>query len=75
VFPTSGTSTSASWVARYARDSDKIWSQLIDFKYSIDKPNILTCGDVGASNFWKGVVWAARVARMSYRWKIGNGKK
>jgi hypothetical protein len=25
-----------------------------------------------ASNFWKGVLWAANVARMGYRWKVRN---
>jgi hypothetical protein len=27
------------------------------------------------SNFWKGVMWAAKVARMGYRWKVGDGSK
>jgi hypothetical protein len=35
---------------------------------------LFTCSNVGASNFWKGVLWAANVARMGCRWKIGNGK-
>jgi hypothetical protein len=25
------------------------------------------------SNFWSGVLWAAHVARMGYRWNVGNG--
>jgi glutathione S-transferase len=25
--------------------------------------------------FWKGVLWAVRVAKMSFRWKYGNGKR
>jgi hypothetical protein len=48
---------------------------LIDFKYSTDKPNIFTYRPGGASNFWKGVLWAAGVAKMGYRWKVGNGCK
>jgi hypothetical protein len=36
-----------SWVARYAMDTGKFWSQLIDFKYSTKKPNIPTCSSVG----------------------------
>jgi hypothetical protein len=40
-----------------------------------DKPNIFTCPEIGISNFWKGVICAARVAKMWYRWKVGNGKK
>jgi hypothetical protein len=23
--------------------------------------------------FWRGVMWAAKAAKMGYRWKIGNG--
>jgi hypothetical protein len=50
-------------------DSDKTWKQLIDFKYKITNPNFLLCNDIGASNFWKGGMWAAQVARMGFRWK------
>jgi hypothetical protein len=64
-----------SWVSRYCVDRDKIWKNLIDFKYRTCEPSIFTCGDNGVSNFWKGVMWAARVAKMGYRWKVGNGKK
>jgi hypothetical protein len=45
---------------------------LIDFKYSASDPNIFTCRDNGVPNFWKGVLWAANVAKMGFRWKIGN---
>jgi hypothetical protein len=48
---------------------------LIDFKYNTAKPNIFTCKPDGTSNFWKGVLWAASVAKMGYRWKVGNGCK
>jgi hypothetical protein len=48
---------------------------LIDFMYSTDKPNIFTCRSDGASNFWKGVLRATRVAKMGYKWKVGNGCK
>jgi hypothetical protein len=64
-----------AWIGRYARDSEKIWKQLINFKYRTQHPNIFTCPDVGVSKFWKGVLWATRVAKMGYRWKLGNGKK
>jgi hypothetical protein len=64
-----------SWLKRYCSDNDKIWKQLIDFKYRTASPNFLMCNDVGASNFWKGVMWAAQVARMGFRWKVGRGDK
>jgi hypothetical protein len=64
-----------SWIRRHIVDKAKIWRQLVDFKYRTDKPNILQCNDLGASNFWKGVIWVARVARMGYRWKVGDGSK
>jgi hypothetical protein len=44
-----------------------VWKELIDYKYRTKNPNILFCRDVGASNFWQGVMWAARVAKMGYR--------
>jgi hypothetical protein len=64
-----------SWLKRYCSDNDKIWKQLVDFKYRIVSLNFLMCSDVGASNFWKGIMWAAQVARMGFRWKVGRGDK
>jgi hypothetical protein len=29
----------------------------------------------GASSFWKGVIWAANVAKLGYRWRVGKGNK
>jgi hypothetical protein len=40
-----------SWVRRYFVDNEKIWKQLIDFKYNTSSPNIFTCRENGASNF------------------------
>jgi hypothetical protein len=45
---------------------------LVDFKYNTSKPNIFTYRSNGVSNFWSGVLWAANVARMGYRWQVGN---
>jgi hypothetical protein len=64
-----------SWVSMYYVDRDKIWKNPIHFKYRTCEPNIFTCGDAGASNFWKGVMWATRVAKMGYRLRVRNGKK
>lgn len=63
----------ASWIRRYSLDGNKLWKRVFDFKYNTNRPNILSCVDIGASNLWKGVKWAARVAKMGYRWKLGNG--
>lgn len=30
---------------------------------------------MGASDFLKGVIWAAQAAKMGYRWQVGNGKQ
>jgi hypothetical protein len=27
------------------------------------------------SPFWKGVMWAAKAAKMGYQWKVGDGRK
>jgi hypothetical protein len=62
-----------SWVRRYAQDKEKIWKLLVDFKYNTSNPNIFTCRSSGVSNFWSGVLWAANVARMGYRWQVGDG--
>jgi hypothetical protein len=54
-----------SWVRRYAIDGEKIWKEVIDFKYNTYIPNIFRCKDDGAYNFfWKGVLWAAKAAKM-----------
>jgi hypothetical protein len=48
---------------------------LVDFKYNTNIPNIFTCKSNGVSNFWKRVLWVAQVAKMGYRWRIGNGRR
>jgi hypothetical protein len=48
---------------------------LMDFKYNTKNPNLFTYRENGVSNFWKGVLWAARVAKMGYRWKLGSGTR
>jgi hypothetical protein len=47
----------------------------VDFKYKTNKSNVLHCKDLGASNFWKGVMWIANVIKMGYRWKVRDGSK
>lgn len=65
----------ASWVWRYSRDDDKLWKQIIDFKYNTMNPNIFPCPVEQASPFWKGVLWAAKATKMGYQWRIGKGNK
>jgi hypothetical protein len=45
----------------------------VDSKYNTNKPNVFTCNENGASNLWKEVLWAAKVAKMRYRWHAGDG--
>jgi hypothetical protein len=60
------------WIGRYVRDKDKIWKMLIDFKYKTSNQDILTYNDIGSSNSWKGVMWAAWTTKFGFRWKVGN---
>jgi hypothetical protein len=64
----------ASWIKRYHLDNDKLWKQIIDHKYRVDNPNIFYCSTNGVSPFWKGVLWAAKAAKMGYQWKVENGR-
>jgi hypothetical protein len=36
-----------SWVRRYAQDKDKLWRELIDFKYNTNNPNLFSCSANG----------------------------
>jgi hypothetical protein len=65
----------ASWVKRYQADRGKIWRDLIDFKYKTDRPNIFDTKDANCSHFFKGFMWAARAAKVGFRWKVGDGRK
>jgi hypothetical protein len=65
----------ASWLKRYNRDKDKLWTELIDHKYDTVNPNIFMSKTVGASSFFKGFMWAAQAAKMGYKCKVGNGKR
>lgn len=44
----------ASWLRRYNSDRDKLWKELIDFKYDTNNPNIFLTESDGSSNFFKG---------------------
>jgi hypothetical protein len=66
------------WIMRYEADDDKIWKQVIvDYKYNTRKPNILWCKDgygfvCGGGG---GVKWAIKVAKMGFKWNVGNGRR
>jgi hypothetical protein len=62
-----------SWIKRYSVNDGNFWKMLIDAKYNTCSPNIFACREAGSSKFWKGVIWAAGVAKMGYRWKRGRG--
>jgi hypothetical protein len=47
----------------------------IDHKYRVKNPNIFACSSVGVSPFWKGVLWAAKAAKIGYQWRVGNGRR
>jgi hypothetical protein len=64
-----------SWIRRYTLDDGKLWKNLVDFKYNTRDTNVFTCRDIEASNFWKGVLWAARVVKMGYRWNVGDDSR
>ena len=64
-----------SWLKRYQEGGEKTWKLLLDFKYNTSDPNILCSSSRGVSNFFKGIMWAAKVAKMGYMWKIGDGQK
>jgi hypothetical protein len=55
-----------SWVRRYYSDDKKLWKQLVDYKYDVDKGNIFTYKEQGSSNFWKCVIWATKVATLGF---------
>lgn len=65
----------ASWIKRYNIDKHKLWKQVIDAKYNTNRPNIFYSKTAGASQFFRGIMWAASAAKMGFRWKIGDGKK
>jgi len=65
----------ASWLRRYQVDKEKLWKELIDFKYDTTNPNIFQTNTIGASSFFKGFMRAAQTAKMGFRWNIGNGKR
>jgi hypothetical protein len=65
----------ASWVHRYNDSNSKLWREIIDTKYHTSYPNVFCCRDRNNSPFWKGVMWAAKAAKIDFRWKISDGKK
>lgn len=61
----------ASWINRYHLSDNMIWKKIVDYKYN-NNPNIFCCPEIGASPFWKGVLWTCKAAKMGVRWKISE---
>lgn len=64
-----------SWVKRYMTGEGKIWRQIVETKYLKNVPNIFCGKSLGASDFWKGVMWATKAVKMGSRWVVGDGKQ
>lgn len=64
----------ASWIHRYNLDTNRLWKKVIDYKYVESDPNIFACVDKDGSNFWKGIMWASRAAKLGYQWIVGDEK-
>jgi hypothetical protein len=64
-----------SWVQRYHTTNQKMWKDIVDCKYQTNSPNLFYCPNRHSSPFWKGVLCAAKGAKMGLKWKIGNGWK
>lgn len=64
----------ASWINRYRLDANRLWKQVVDFKYGANDPNIFACDERVGSIFWKGIMWASRAAKLGYQWVVGDGK-
>jgi hypothetical protein len=47
----------------------------VDCKYQKVAPNIFCFNDRLSSPVWKGIIWAAKAAKMGFKWKIGKGDK
>jgi hypothetical protein len=61
----------ASWVKRYSLDDNKLWKQIVEYKYMVDNPNIFSCSSIGTSPFWEGLVWAIKAAKMDINGRWG----
>jgi hypothetical protein len=64
-----------AWVQRYHDATQMLWKDVVDSKYQNCSPNIFCCNARNSSPFWKGVMWAAKAAKMGFRWKIENGRR
>jgi hypothetical protein len=53
----------ASWLRRYEKDKNKLWTEILNFKYNTKDPNILQTKIRGVSPFFKGFMWVAEAAR------------
>lgn len=58
----------ASWLKRYKVDKDKLWKELIDYKYDTTNPNIFRSNTVGASSFLEVLCGQLKLLR----WVIGG---
>jgi hypothetical protein len=64
-----------SWVKSFIKGEGKLWHSIISQKYIRNAVDIFCLPYSQPSNFWSGVMWAAKALTFGYRWKIGDGSK
>jgi hypothetical protein len=65
----------ASWVQRFYDGTSQLWKHIVDCKYDTLSPNVFCYNGRNLSPFCRGVLWAAKAAKMGFRWKVGNGQR
>jgi hypothetical protein len=63
-----------SWLKRYNNDKNKLWKELIDFKYDLVVRIFSRLKLVVPLIFFIGFLWAAHAAKMGFMWQIVDGK-
>jgi hypothetical protein len=54
----------ASWTMRFQLGGHKFWKQIIDYKYVVNDPNIMSMpSSTTMSPFWEDVLWVTRTAK------------
>ena len=64
----------AAWSKRFFDDRYSDWKKLLNYKYNVDRPNILWSRTGVGSPFWKNFTWAFSAAKTFYRWILGMGE-
>jgi hypothetical protein len=64
-----------SWIKRYQAGEGSSGKKLLTLNIELTTQIFFCTNDSNSFQSFKGFMWAAKAAKLGFRWKVGNGRK